>query len=386
MTISYAEQVALTCPHCGTAFSAEVYVLIDAMERPDLVSRILDDSLHDAACPHCGQTGRVPAPLLYHDAAHARVLLAVPADMPEAEWHAIGQQLLMLLIGALPEAARLPYLGEVQAEAGLAGIAQVIRQEGLTGAGAPGTAIPPIVIAIQALLNAKGPAELMAAFNQHAILRDPQAVAILQELAAEAIRMGQSEAAQGFARAAELLEQIKRMRQEAGAPAVSIAVTDQALAPEAIEALAFAVLRANTGAELARVVDAHPELLADTGDAALSAYAAAARAAGKTRIANGLDERLDAIRELRAIYRAQQPLLELVQAYLDADSPATIETLLVEHAELLEPAADALLTRLAHNAREDGDLALATFIDERRAFLQRVREALDAADDGNAHA
>lgn len=378
MAISYAEHVPLTCPRCGTEFSAEIHIIVDAVERPDLVSRILDDSLHDSRCPQCGQPGRVSAPLLYHDAKHARVLLAVPPDMPESEWREVGQNLLWTLIGALPEAARLPYLGDVQAEAGLPGIARVIEREQLTGSGAEDVAdLPPIVIAIQALLDAKGPADLMAAFNAHAILREPQAVAILQELAAEAIKQRQAEAAEGFARAAELLEQVKVMRAEAGAPLLSIAVEDQRLSPEAIESLAFTLLRATTGQELARAVDDHPELLDEATDAPLTAYMTQARRAGKTRIADGLEERLTAIRAMRSQYRAQQPILDAVQAYLDADTPDAIEAIVLEREELTTDAADQALSRLIESARADNDSQLAAFVEERRAFLRQVRAALD---------
>ncbi len=379
MAISYAEHVPLTCPRCGAEFSAEIYIIVDAVERPDLVSHMLDDSLHDSRCPQCGQTGRVPAPLLYHDSKNARVLLAVPPDMPEAEWREVGQNLLWTLIGALPEAARLPYLGDVQAEAGLPGIARVIRRERLTGSGAEDDAadLPPIVIAIQALLDAKGPADLMAAFNAHAILREPQAVAILQELAAEAIKHRQAEAAEGFARAAELLEQVKAMRAEAGAPLISIAVEDQRLSPDAIEALAFTLLRATTGQELARAVDDHPELLDEATDAPLTAYMTQARRAGKTRIADGLEERLTAIRAMRSQYRAQQPILDAVQAYLDADTPEAIEAIVLEREELTTDAADQALSRLVESARADNDSQLAAFVEERRAFLRQVRAALD---------
>jgi hypothetical protein len=380
MPISYAEHVPLTCPRCGTEWSTEIYVIVDAAERPELVSRVVDDSLHDSRCPQCGQGGRVPAPLLYHDSRNARVLLAVPPDMPESEWREVGQNLLWTLIGALPEEARLPYLGDVQAEAGLAGIGQVIQRERLTGSGAEDDAdLPPIVIAIQSLLDSNGPADLMAAFNQHAILREPQAVTIMQELAAEAIRHGQPEAADGFARAAELLEQVKAMRAEAGAPMISIAVEGQRLTPEVIENLAFTLLRATTGQELAQAVDDHPELLDDATDAPLAAYAIEARREGKTRIADGLDERLTAIRAMRSQYREQQPILDAVQAYLDADSPESIEAIVLEREELTTDAADQALTRLADSARADGDSQLAAFVEERRGFLREVRAALDEA-------
>jgi hypothetical protein len=380
MPISYAEHVSLTCPRCQTPFVSDTYIIVDAVERPDLVAGILDESLHDARCPNCGQTGRVPAPLLYHDSRHGRVLLGVPPNMPEAEWREVGQMLLWTLIGGLPEAARLPYLGDVQAEAGVAGVAQVIRNEGLTGSGAGDETedLPPIVIAIQALLDARGPAELQQALSQHPILSEPQAVTIMQELAAEAIKHGQIDAADGFARAADMLEQVKQIRGHA--PVVAVEIDDPAtshLTPEALEELAFAVLRSTSGQALARTVDEHPELLEDWADTALAAYAAQARREDKPRIAEGIDERRAALRDMREQYLAQQPVLEAVQAYLQAETGDEIEAIVLEYEVLTTDAADQTLERLIDNARAEDDEALATFVEERRVFLQQVRAALE---------
>ncbi|HEY0733534.1 MAG TPA: CpXC domain-containing protein [Herpetosiphonaceae bacterium] len=378
MPISYAEPVSLTCPRCQTPFINDTFIIVDGVERPDLVARILDDTLHDARCPSCQQVGRVPAPLLYHDGRNARVLLGVPPDMSEAEWRGVGQTLLWTLIGALPEQARLPYLGDVQAEAGVAGVAQIIRSEKLAGSDEDETeALPPIVIAIQALLEARGAAELQQTLAQHPILNEPQSVTIMQELAAEAIKHGQIEAANGFARAAELLDQVKQMRSQAPTVAVDLGADAQRLTPEELESLAFALLRSTTGQELARTVDEHPELLEDWIDSALAAYAAQARREDKPRIADGLDERRVALGEMREQYRAQQPVLEALQSYLQAESGDEIEAIVLENELLTTDAADQALARLAESARADNDQDFAAFVEERRRFLQQVRAALE---------
>lgn len=382
MSISYPETIPLTCPRCGTTFTNETYIIVDGVERPDLVQRILDDSLHNTECPNCGQTGRVAAPLLYHDGLSARVLLGVPPDMPENEWREIGQTLLWTLIGALPEAQRLPYLGDVQAEAGLAGVAQIIEREQLAGwSDAQAEEIPPIVPAIQALLAANGPDALQQVFVQHPILQEPQAVTILQELAAEAIKHGQMEAADGFARAADLLEQVKQMRDSASATPISIVVDTPHLSPDALENLAFALLRSTTGQEIAQVVDDHPALLEAWADDALLAYAAEARRQNKQRVADGLVERVEAIRRMRQQYQAQQPVLEAVQAYLQAETGDAVEQVILDHEALTSDEADRALDRLAQSARDEGDAAFAVFVENRRAFLRQVRAALDEANE-----
>lgn len=380
MPISYAEPVSLTCPRCQRPFINDTFIIVDGVERPDLVGRILEDTLHDARCPSCEQVGRVPAPLLYHDGRNARVLLGVPPGMPEAEWREVGQTLLWTLIGTLPEQARLPYLGDVQAEAGVSGVAQVIRSEKLAGSGEGETTedLPPIVIAIQALLEARGAAELQQALARHPILNEPQSVTIMQELAAEAIKHGQIEAANAFARAAELLDQVKQMRAQAPTVPVDLGADAQHLTPEALEELAFALLRSTTGQELARTVDEHPELLEDWIDSALAAYAEQARREDKPRIADGLDERRAALREMREQYRAQQPVLDAIQAYLQAETGDEIEAIVLENELLTTDAAEQALARLAESSRAENDEAFATFVEERRRFLQQVRAALEA--------
>jgi hypothetical protein len=42
------------CANCDTPFEAELYVIVDLKERPDLAQRIRDDILHCAQCPRCG--------------------------------------------------------------------------------------------------------------------------------------------------------------------------------------------------------------------------------------------------------------------------------------------------------------------------------------------
>jgi hypothetical protein len=372
MSISYAEHVSVTCPKCQTPFIAETFIVVDAGERPDLVARILDDTLHDSRCPQCGQVGRVPAPMLYHDGQRQQVLLAVPPGMTEAAWREAGQGLLWMLIGALPEDQRLPYLGDVQAEGGLAGVAHVIRQgRAVEPTDDDAEEAPPIVFAIQALLQAKSSQELLQALDQHPILDDPQAVMIMRELAVEARRTGEIEAANGFGRAADLLQQVKDMR--AALPASSAA----GLSPEQVEEWAFALLRSTSGQELASVVDEHPALLDETTDAVLVEYIAQARRENKQRIAEGLEERLYAVREMRAQYRQQQPILDAVQAYLQAETNDEIEVIVLEREELTSDAADEALERLANSARADGDMVFAAFVEERRTFLRQVRAALE---------
>jgi hypothetical protein len=97
---SYAQRASLTCPQCGRTFSAEVWLIVDADGRPDLVERIRAGTLHDLTCPHCGHKGRVDAPLLLLRPDATPPLLFSPAQRTTAEEdrrHAAG------LVGLLRE-------------------------------------------------------------------------------------------------------------------------------------------------------------------------------------------------------------------------------------------------------------------------------------------
>ncbi len=63
--VSYAETAPVTCPACGHGFEFDVWLIVDAAGRPDLLARIREGTLHDVTCPACGQEiGRADAPLL----------------------------------------------------------------------------------------------------------------------------------------------------------------------------------------------------------------------------------------------------------------------------------------------------------------------------------
>ena len=379
MPISFAEPLELQCPNCGTLFGTETWLIVDGHERPDLLARILAGTLHDAVCPQCGTVGEAPVPLLYHDGQAQRVLLAVPPAMPEDEWRAAGQTLLWTLIGALPESRRDPYLGELQAEAGLAGIATVLHAEGLTeiDQDADTESLPPIVTAIQAVLGARGPLELQNAFQRHPILLDTQAVAILRELAHEAFKQGEAEAGSGFSRAADILNEFRSANPDflLRAPATASLEQPQAIPDEdPLDELAFALLRSHTGDTLAATIGEYPELLDPEMDDALAAWSERARAEGKPRVADGLDERREMLREMRRQAETDAPLLQAIQALLEADNAEALDHVLVEYDDLFTDAADVLLTRLVEGA----DPELEALIRERQTLLRRVRQALDA--------
>ena len=113
--ISRQERADLTCPSCGQPFQADVWLVLDKAERPDLVHRLLDGELNVLRCPNCGAEGGISHPLMYHDGVRQQVVCAMPLSVngPTAARTLVGD-LLQSLVIALPAAERGAYLSEVE--------------------------------------------------------------------------------------------------------------------------------------------------------------------------------------------------------------------------------------------------------------------------------
>lgn len=113
MPHSFSQTTPLTCPECQQPFTAELWLIVDVDERPDLLERILNDTLHDIACPN-GHAGALNAPLLVYRPGAEPPLIFSPARRTSAEQD--RQQagaLLGLLRERLGSAWQESWLGQV---------------------------------------------------------------------------------------------------------------------------------------------------------------------------------------------------------------------------------------------------------------------------------
>ncbi len=78
MPNSYAQKINLTCPQCDQDFIADAYIVVDIDERPDLLEKILNETLHDIHCTHCTYHNLVDAPLLIYRPDQDPTLLFSP--------------------------------------------------------------------------------------------------------------------------------------------------------------------------------------------------------------------------------------------------------------------------------------------------------------------
>ena len=78
MPNSHTQTISLTCPQCGQTFTADVYMVVDVAERPDLLEKIRNGILHDVHCTHCAYHNLVDAPLLIYRPDQDPTLLFSP--------------------------------------------------------------------------------------------------------------------------------------------------------------------------------------------------------------------------------------------------------------------------------------------------------------------
>src|SRR5690606_26185562 len=106
----------ITCPNCGTPYTAEVHQLVDARRTPDLKQRLLEGSLNMAVCPNCGAGGQLTTIMVYHDPEHELFMVYVPHEMQLNQVQreqAIGR-LTQRVIDNLPAEERRAYMLQPQ--------------------------------------------------------------------------------------------------------------------------------------------------------------------------------------------------------------------------------------------------------------------------------
>lgn len=71
----------ITCPNCGTPYTAEVHQLVDARRTPELKQQLLNGMLNVAVCPNCGAGGQLTSILVFHDADHELFMIYIPQEL-----------------------------------------------------------------------------------------------------------------------------------------------------------------------------------------------------------------------------------------------------------------------------------------------------------------
>ncbi len=66
------------CPQCGKPVRTKMWTGISADTEPALRQKVLDETLFDWQCPHCGYQAELVYPCLYHDKARKFMIYLVP--------------------------------------------------------------------------------------------------------------------------------------------------------------------------------------------------------------------------------------------------------------------------------------------------------------------
>lgn len=150
MPNSFATTANLVCQSCNQSFTADLWLIVDTVERPDLLARICAGTLHAVPCPHCQATNQPDAPLLACRPDQKPTLIFVPRWGSDEDTQCQDtQQLLALLqvnLGAawqdrwLDEADTLPALDDATSAAAAQSPDKVTWQGGLE--------IPPALLSI----------------------------------------------------------------------------------------------------------------------------------------------------------------------------------------------------------------------------------------------
>ncbi|RRR65751.1 MAG: hypothetical protein EI684_22220 [Candidatus Viridilinea halotolerans] len=406
MPIAYQEQSQLTCPACGAAFTAALWLILDAQEEPEAVEALLREELNLVTCTACGQRGPAAAPLLFHDALARRVIFAPTPGAAEHAWREQARALHAMLVAALPEDARRPYLGDVDIAQDLAGVAHLLRRaaqrrqrgdgfgEGKTLPENHPPMVPPLLIAVEALLAANDMAELDHVLATYPLLLDPENATILMQLEEVALEQRSHEVATSLRQARALLQQMAALAQTtpsalpavasvlAQAEAVALPLTSGPEAPPPAsrpigEEVFTALLHAQSAAELAAVVTHYPALAQPNAAMLLAERIELALEEGNERLALLLEERREALLHLhRAPPYNDARLTAALEALLLAEGEMELADALDAYPILLEEPAAQALWQVAAEARASGDEELARYALECRTMLQRVRDGL----------
>ncbi|MEI7642743.1 MAG: CpXC domain-containing protein [Chloroflexales bacterium] len=215
MPISYQKQAEFTCPNCGANVTAAVWQILDAQEQPGVVDDLRRGLLNRVTCPHCGGDGPVRGPLLFHDAQARRVIFAGAPGTADHEVRDQARNLHALLVSAIPEEQRRPYLADVDIAQDVDGVALMLkRMDRRRGGSPPAPSAEAIIsalpdLAIQALMQTQSGADLRVAVGAYPLLLRPEVDGLLAKQIDQALDAGHDRQASALESRREALSELR---------------------------------------------------------------------------------------------------------------------------------------------------------------------------------
>lgn len=106
----------ITCPQCGTPYTAEVHQVVDSKHTPQLKQMLLNGQLNVAVCPKCGAGGQMATLMLFHDAEYELFMVHVPQELHlnQMQREQMIGQLTKQVMDDLPPEERRAYMFQPQ--------------------------------------------------------------------------------------------------------------------------------------------------------------------------------------------------------------------------------------------------------------------------------
>ena len=246
MPHSFSQTASLTCPQCGRDFSAEIWLIVDADEHPDLLERIRAGTLHTITCPHCGHEGQVDAPLLLLRLGATPPLLFSPAQRTTEEQ---DREQAAGLVNMLREQMGADWQDEWLAQ-GLPGVPRPFLPAALS-ADPEAAEAALLVPTLQAFIQAETWGESRRILEAHPELLSDEADALLGELITAAQAQGDEDARRVFEEHRALLRRCREV-------GIEQAFAEKMLPPEALAQAEALGLTPEQAVEMARLASQMP--------------------------------------------------------------------------------------------------------------------------------
>lgn len=112
--MSQALELSLTCPQCGTEFSAEAHTIVDMANEADSEAlwQLQNGTLNKIECPNCQTAGIIPVPLLLNQPEKEMLVVFAPGatQMDEMQLSELISPLLQPYLGNMPEDRQAEYM------------------------------------------------------------------------------------------------------------------------------------------------------------------------------------------------------------------------------------------------------------------------------------
>jgi hypothetical protein len=385
--MSTSTSMQVQCPACGHRFMAQIVQIVDVGSQPRLKERVLNGQLNVVTCPQCGSSGAMNGPLLYHDPEHDLLLSYLPMELnlPQDQRERLVGDLLRRLMDSIPPEARKGYLFNPQAVLTMDSLFQrILEAEG----------IPPEVLERQrqqgrllSRLLSSSDAEVEALAREHDEELDEEFFQLLTSVIDRARRAGQDAEAQRIRTLRNRLLGIASWSREAGLTPQTLDEQESRL--QLLER--FLEADEDQWAELARANDGELDYMFFQLLTALIEGTDGEMAGRLTGLRQRLLDLTSAGKDVRASQKAVRELREaadkagglsrevLLERISEADGEATVETLAVAGAPLMDYSFFLLMADRIEAAEKRGDHAEAKRLSSLRERLVSLTDEWERA-------